>query len=203
MINQILFDCGGVFVEIQFQQLMEKICGDPAKAARFVEKLFSAESPWACLYDKGELDTQGVYKALLDYIPETDPEHLKKYMEEWPKWLPTYPQMETLIEELHTNGIKCYLLSNFSHRFEEFQQYCPAIKNMDGYVISYQVNMVKPCKEIFDYATQKFGYKAKETLFVDDSLKNVEGSIAAGYQGYHYTNAADLRKHLRKLKILP
>lgn len=203
MIKQILFDCGGVFVDIQFQQLMEKICKDPAKAALFAERLFSKNSPWPLLYDKGELDTQGVYEALLKHIPEIDPAYLQEYMKEWPKWLPTFPQMETLVDELHANGIKCYLLSNFSHRFEEFRQYCPAIKNMDGYVISYQIHMIKPCKEIFDYATAQFGYKAEETMFVDDSIKNVEGSCAAGYQGYHYTDAAALRKHLQELKILP
>ena len=55
---------------------------------------------------------------------------------------------------------------------------------------------------IFDYTTQKFGYDPAETLFVDDTLHNVEGAQAAGYQTYHYTTPAAFRAFLKEQNIL-
>lgn len=202
MIKQVLFDCGGVFVEIQFRQLMEKITGDAAKAADFYDRLFSADSPWSTGYDGGEIDTEECCRQLMERYPTIDPAHIKEYMKEWPKWLPPFPEMETIIPELHQAGLKCYLLSNFSHRFEEFRQYCPAIKDLDGEIISYNVHLLKPGREIFDYAASHYSIKPEETLFVDDTLRNIEGAQAAGYQTYHFSTPAAFREYLKNMHIL-
>ncbi|MBQ8895046.1 MAG: HAD family phosphatase [Clostridia bacterium] len=202
MIKQILFDCGGVFVDIQFRQLMEKITGDAEKAAAFYDRLFCPESPWPTLYDSGKIDTEECCRKLKLSYPELDPAHIDAYMKEWPKWLPTFPEMETIIDELHDAGYKCYLLSNFSHRFEEFRTYCPAIAHLDGEVISYTTGLVKPGVEIFNLAAKKFGIDPAETLFVDDTLPNIEGARKAGYQTYHYSTPAAFREMLLNNHIL-
>lgn len=202
MIKQILFDCGGVFVDIQFRQLMEKVTGDAAKAAEFYDSLFAEDSPWSTGYDGGEYDTEECCRRLIERYPAIDPAHIKEYMKEWPKWLPTFPEMETMIDELHAAGLKCYLLSNFSHRFEEFRTYCSAIDHLDGEIISYQVRLLKPHREIFDYAATHYGIQPEETLFVDDTLRNIEGAQKAGYQTYHYSTPAAFRAYLQEKGIL-
>ena len=203
MIKQILFDCGGVFVEIQYHQLIEKITGDAKLADLFMERIFTPESPWPKNYDCGTADTAECGRQLKEFFPEIKPEHIDVFMEEWIRWLIPFPEMETMVDELHEAGYKCYLLSNFAERFPEFRnQYCPAIQHLDGEVISYQVHLLKPGREIFDYTTQKFGYDPAETLFVDDTLHNVEGAQAAGYQTYHYTTPAAFRAYLKEQNIL-
>ncbi len=202
MIKQVLFDCGGVFVDIQFRQLMEKITGNPEQSRNFIARLLTGDSPWANGYDRGDYETAECCARLIAYFPEIDPKHIEAFMQEWPKWLIPFPEMETIIPELHKAGKKCYLLSNFSHRFDEFRQYCPGLKDLDGEIISHKIHLLKPGKEIFDYAASYYKIKPEETLFVDDTLHNVEGARAAGYQGYHFTDAAALRQYLKEQNIL-
>jgi len=185
MIKQIIFDCGGVFVDIQFLQLMQQLTGSPEKAQDFYDKLFLADSPWL-KYDRGLCDTEEVYHLLRACLPEEDHMALRAFMDQWPHWLPTFPGMENIIDQLHEAGYKCYLLSNFSHRFEEFLPLCPALAHLDGKVISYQVKMSKPQREIFDHAAKTFGILPEETLFVDDTERNVQSAREAGFQAYHF-----------------
>lgn len=202
MIKQILFDCGGVFVDIQFFQLMEKLTGDSAKAALFMDRLFDANGPWR-LYDQGLLDQQEILHALEKWIPEIQPEVLASFITEWHRWLPTFPEMEHLIDDLHQAGLKCYLLSKFSKQFEEFEPLCPAIRHLDGKLISYRIHLIKPSREIFDYAASFFKIAPAETLFIDDTEPNITAARAAGFHAYHFQNAADLRAELRARGLLP
>ncbi len=201
-IKQILFDCGGVFVDIQFRQLIEKLTGNKETSDQFQRRLFSPESPWSLCYDKGIYTKEQTFRALLEWFDDVDPTVLRQFMDEWPYWLPTFPEMETIVKELHTRGYRCYLLSNFSEQFEEFEKTCPAIADLDGKLISYRIHMLKPHREIFEYAAETFGFSPSETLFIDDHLPNVEASIDAGYQGYHFTTASNLRHYLKEQEIL-
>ncbi len=201
-IKQILFDCGGVFVDIQFRQLIEKLTGNKEAGEAFFDRLFAPGTPWALCYDKGIYTKEQTYRALLDWMPGIDPEILRRFMDEWPYWLPTFPEMETIVDELHARGYKCYLLSNFAEQFVEFEKTCPAIADLDGKLISYQIHMLKPNHDIFEYAAKHFGIKPEETLFVDDCLPNTESASEVGYQTYCYTSAAELRSYLKELGIL-
>lgn len=202
MIKQLLFDCGGVFVDIRFRELICKLTGDQETGNAFYDRLFTVGSPWSRCYDKGIYTKEQTYEALLEWMPGFDPEVLRKFMDEWPYWLPTFPEMETIVDELHARGYKCYLLSNFSEQFVEFEKTCPAIAKLDRKLISYQLHMIKPDREIFEFAAGELGIRPEETLFVDDYLPNVEAACAVGYRGYHYTTAAELRRYLKELDIL-
>lgn len=50
-----------------------------------------------------------------------------------------------------------------------------------SHVIGYR----KPDVKAYEYVVKNSGIEAVETLFIDDALKNVEGAVAAGLQGYH------------------
>ena len=201
-IKQILFDCGGVFVDIQFRQLIEKLTGSKEAGEAFYDRLFAPGTPWSLCYDKGIYNKQQTYEALLEWMGDADAGILRQFMDEWPYWLPTFPEMETIVDELHANGYKCYLLSNFSEQFEEFEKTCPAIANLDQKLISYRIHMIKPNHDIFEYAAKELGIKPEETIFVDDYEPNVKGACEVGYQGYLYTSATELRRYLKERGIL-
>ena len=58
--------------------------------------------------------------------------------------------------------------------------------------ISCRMKMLKPSREIFDAAAAEIGLLAGEILFVDDSQRNVDAAIAAGWQAEHYEQGTDL-----------
>ena len=58
--------------------------------------------------------------------------------------------------------------------------------------LSCRMKMLKPSREIFDAAAAEIGFPPEEILFVDDSQKNVDGAIAAGWQSVLYVQGTDL-----------
>ncbi len=68
----------------------------------------------------------------------------------------------------------------------------------DGLVFSGVVGMVKPDRKIYEYILNKFNLKAEETLFIDDSEKNINGAKSVGIQCYLFDGDADkLREFLK------
>ena len=58
--------------------------------------------------------------------------------------------------------------------------------------LSCRMKLMKPSREIFDAAAAEIGCPPEEILFVDDSQKNVDGAIAAGWQSVLYVQGTDL-----------
>ena len=58
--------------------------------------------------------------------------------------------------------------------------------------LSCRMKMMKPDREIFDAAAAEIGLPPAEILFVDDSRRNVDGALAAGWQAVLYRQGTDL-----------
>ena len=66
--------------------------------------------------------------------------------------------------------------------------------NLDGYVdvaiYSAEVKLAKPDARIFHLALERLGVRAKEAVFVDDVLENVEAARALGMCSVQFQNTA-------------
>ena len=201
MIKQILFDCGGVLVKLQFRELMVKISGSEETADAFISHLWRPGSPWL-RYDKGELNDRDVAAELKNFMPENLCCFLDEFVERWLDALPIMEGMEEIVDALQKAGYPCYLLSNFAVRFAEMPARTPVLRKLNGMVISSQIHMLKPDPEIFLYTAKTLGFDPRQTLFVDDSLPNVEGSEKTGMMGYLFTTPAAFVSYLREQGIL-
>ncbi len=202
MIKQILFDCGGVLVELNFRQLMEEISGSKELADAFISRLWSPGSPWL-RYDSGELNTQQVEIALKAYLPQEFHNALEAFVSRWLDVLPPMAGMEELVDQIQAQGLGCYVLSNFSEGFQQMPAKTPVLQKMDGMVISYETHLLKPDPAAYYNALNLYGLKAEETLFVDDNAHNVDAAIACGLAGYHFITADAFRAYLYNAGILP
>lgn len=61
----------------------------------------------------------------------------------------------------------------------------PLSAYFDHLFLSYRMKMYKPDAEIFLKALEIGGFKPEETIFIDDSLRNVEAARACGMHGLH------------------
>ncbi len=69
----------------------------------------------------------------------------------------------------------------------------------DAMIISAEVNVVKPEERIFQIALDQLKVKAKEAMFVDDFLQNIEGCEKVGMKGLLFS---DPEKTIQTLKAL-
>ena len=58
--------------------------------------------------------------------------------------------------------------------------------------ISCRMKLMKPSREIFDAAAVDIGLPPEEILFIDDSQRNVDGALAAGWKAALYKQGTDL-----------
>jgi HAD superfamily hydrolase (TIGR01509 family) len=63
-------------------------------------------------------------------------------------------------------------------------------------VISSEIGMVKPDRNIFEYILDKMDATPEETIFIDDSPLNVEGAKAVGINAIRFESPEQLKKDL-------
>ena len=85
-------------------------------------------------------------------------------------------------------GKRLYLLSNYPRegyrRMRE--KFADEFGDLfDGGVISSACHFVKPEKEIYEKLIADCALTPERTLFIDDTLPNVEGAMKLGINGFH------------------
>jgi epoxide hydrolase-like predicted phosphatase len=65
------------------------------------------------------------------------------------------------------------------------EQY-PILDVFDELIISAEVGLVKPDAAIYALAVERLGVHAREAVFVDDFIENVEGARRAGLHAVHF-----------------
>jgi epoxide hydrolase-like predicted phosphatase len=111
------------------------------------------------------------------------------------------PAMYDTIRTLRVAGFGTALLSN-SWGCEEYPRAdFPGL--FDTVVLSGEVGMRKPEKEIFLHAAQTLGLPPQECVFVDDMAANVAAAQACGMTGVLHTEAAATARALQDLLGVP
>ena len=196
MIKNFVFDLGKVIVEFDPIKLAEKYVSDKANLKKISEAVFSRE-----IFDKldsGEFtDSDGRDYLINTFDKSLLDEALLAY-DNWMNNLNVIDGMKELIEEIKNKGYKIYLLSNvtagFKEKYKTIDDVYEVLKNFDGLVISGDVKMVKPNKEIYEYLLNKFQLKAQECIFIDDRKENTDAAINCGLSAYTFNGDAQKLK---------
>jgi len=89
-------------------------------------------------------------------------------------------------------------ITNFSaEKFEGARKAFPFLDSFDGIVVSGRERLLKPDAAIYQLFLERHDLKAADCIFIDDSLKNVEGAKAVGMHGHHFLDAEGLARELR------
>jgi putative hydrolase of the HAD superfamily len=111
------------------------------------------------------------------------------------------PAMYDMIRTLRAGGLRTALLSN-SWGCEEYPRAdFPGL--FDTVVLSGEVGMRKPEREIFLHAAQALGLAPAECVFIDDMEANVAAAQACGMAAVLHTGPAATAKALQDLLGVP
>ena len=201
MIKNIIFDMGGVMLRFEPAYFIARLGITGADSDLLHREVFRS-ADWVRL-DRGTLtDEEGVAS-----ICRRVPEHLHAAVEElvcrWeiPEILPMEGMAE-LVGELKAAGYGIYLLSNAFARQHEYWPRVPGSEFFDDTFISADVKLVKPQREIYEMALEKFGVKAEECVFIDDLPSNIEMGENCGIRGIVFHGDVNiLRGDLRRAGV--
>jgi putative hydrolase of the HAD superfamily len=95
------------------------------------------------------------------------------------------------LERVKARGLFVGMLSNMVPSWDEhWRRMVPVEKIFDDVVLSFEVGIRKPAREIFDLAARRAALTPGECVLIDDSSKNCAAAAAAGWRAVHFLDAA-------------
>lgn len=100
-----------------------------------------------------------------------------------------YDYTYDLLNTLKDRGYKLYYLSNWTKwgiELLKMQNKLGFLDIFDDGLFSYEINMRKPDKNIYEYFIDKFDIIPDKTIFFDDKRKNIEAAKEIGMNAYEF-----------------
>jgi putative hydrolase of the HAD superfamily len=162
---------------------------------KLAERVF--RSPYWSMRDRGSATVEEVITAMSMRVPELEP-YIRRIMKEWID-LPAIPEGVETLKCCKEHGVKLYALTNYADK--EFAYACEQhdfFKLFDGFLVSGREHTIKPGLDIYRLLISRFGLDPERSLFIDDSLMNIEAALESGLQALHYNRDGKLREFFAK-----
>lgn len=112
------------------------------------------------------------------------------------------PGSAELVADLHAAGIRLLGLTNWSaETFHHARVAAPALGYLESILVSGEEGLAKPDPAIFSLLIERYRLVPAETVFIDDSVANVEAAAAIGLRTVRFTTTARLRADLARLGL--
>jgi FMN phosphatase YigB (HAD superfamily) len=190
MIKNIIFDLGGVLLDIDYQRSIDAFKNVGIHNFENMFSQFKADALFEKL-ETGELSEPDFYSAIKQRTPLTITN--SQIDNAW-NALILHFRTESLAElEKLAGRYNLYLLSNTNNihlkYFKALFTQETGKPLLDAYFTrawySSEVGLRKPGSQIFEFALQEENLVAAETLFIDDTLANIETAQKLGFKTHH------------------
>lgn len=199
MIKNIVFDIGNVLSDFCWKEFLLNQ-GFSEEMAMRIGRATTMHPYWNEI-DKGVWTTEQLLDAFVTNDPEIEPLIRRAYSSLKGIVMPRDYAIPW-VKELKAKGYGVYYLSNFSRQAEtECADSLAFLPYMDGGILSYKEKMTKPEPEIYRLLLARYGLKAEECVFLDDTPRNVKGAEAVGMRGILFETKEQATRELQKLGV--
>ena len=195
MIKNIIFDVGRVLVTFDPMQYVNSLGFDEETARAVVEAIF--HDPLWVETDRGVIPVEEFEDAFVANAPEYETQIRKAYCD-MGRIIQLMPHTMPWVKALKERGYRLYVLSNYGeYLFLKSKHRLDFMPYMDGAVISYQVQMIKPDREIYEYILDRYRLAPEECVFIDDRSENVAAAKAIGMTGIRFEDFEQANRELQ------
>ncbi|OCQ80259.1 hydrolase, partial [Streptococcus pneumoniae] len=180
----IIFDLGNVLIEWNKEKILSKICKNDLEYNLFNKFVFQSNL-WIDL-DNGKISLEFLENQLIDEMGHQYQDQIHELVWNWFNYVDLYDEVYELIKQLKKKNFQIYVLSNTSSIFHILLDsvLSKVSSVLDGYVISCEVKMMKPQKEIYLSLVNKYQLDIKDCIFLDDLEENVEAARTLGIKAF-------------------
>lgn len=151
-------------------------------------------------YDRGTRDIDSVAQCLAEFRG-SDFETAKSRMLEAVTYQEQVAPTAELIAELKAAGYRLFVLSNMSKDYIEFLREMPVFQHFEGEVVSCEVGLIKPEREIYNLLLDRYNLVPEQTMFIDDRKPNVNAAAEVGINPFHF-DRNDPEKSCEQLRCI-
>lgn len=195
----IIFDIGNVLADFMWEAHFHKLGYTGEMFDRLAKATVRSEQ-WNEV-DRGILSEEEQIQCMVDNDPEIE-EDIRRCLTNIGGIVKKNDYAIPWIQELKAKGYQVLYLSNFSSKAEtECADALGFIPYMDGGILSYQEKVIKPMPEIYQLLIDRYHLNPEECVFLDDTVKNLEGAAKFGIHTIRFENQEQAKEELRKLGI--
>lgn len=201
MIKNLLFDLGGVIIDIERQRCVDAYTALGLKDADSYFGEYAQTGIFMAIED-GSMSVDEFHAAMRALLPEGVTDY--QIDNAFQKFIVDIP-VERLkaLRELRRRGYGIYLLSNTNPIMwrgviaNEFgKEGLRREDYFDGMVTSFDARAAKPDARIFTYTADHLCIEPAETLFFDDSTANVEAARRLGFEAVHVAPGTEFTDYI-------
>lgn len=195
MIKNIVFDIGNVLVKFDWKNYFESF-GYSEEINERIAKATVKDSFWNEI-DRGIMSEEEILQGFIERDPEIENE-LREVYKDFGKLLTQFGYAKGWIKDLQNKGFKVFCLSNMSHKaVRECAEAMDFLPMLDGYILSCDVQVIKPGKEIYSELFERYGLNPGECIFIDDLKANTEMAESLGMNTVTF---ADLKSAVAEME---
>ncbi len=190
-----LFDIGRVLLDFDFEQSLKKLLppGTP-NAAQVIECILGRKDS----LEAGSITPEDYTDWALNILQNNV--SASQFRDAWCDIFTINQPMWQNIYELNALGHRLILISNISaiHCPWIFTAF-PQFSNFEASILSFKVRALKPQVDIYQFAIRNYDLVPEETLYIDDSLENIQTGKQLGFKCWQYdiNNHADFEQWLQ------
>ena len=195
----ILFDLGGVLIELAGIDRMLELCNHAFSADELWARWLASEG--VRQFETGRASPDAFGAAMLaEFELQIAAAQFLEEFTAWPKGV--FPGSFELLEQLSASyRLACLSNTNALH----WPRVCDEMglaRYFENAFASHLVGMLKPDLEIFQYVVEQLGCPPARILFLDDNQFNVASACTAGMVARRVAGLSEVRAALIELEIL-
>lgn len=184
MINTVIFDIGGVLVELwRYRFLADK--GFTGELAQKIMYATMRSEDWVQL-DLNNLSEDEILQRFIENAPEIEKEIRHMFSDVHGIVEPRAASLSWL-KHVKSAGKRVLYLSNYSHKImRECADALYFLPEMDGGLFSCDVHMAKPDPAFYQLLIERYDLDTAICVFIDDLESNLEPAKTLGMQTIHF-----------------
>jgi putative hydrolase of the HAD superfamily len=199
-VDVLLFDLGGVVVDIDFRRCFRRWAEASGTSIELIASRFSVDTAYE-QHERGTLDITAYFEQVRTGLGvDLDDEAL---LEGWNDiYIGMVPGIGPLLAAAATDfPLYAFTNSNPTHQAVWSKRFAVELEVFTETFVSSDIGKRKPERGAFDAITEMIGNPAPRVLFFDDLAENVAGALEAGLQAVHVTGADSVSAALVQLGV--
>jgi putative hydrolase of the HAD superfamily len=199
MISTIVLDIGNVLAHFRWKEYLIE-CGYEEEVLQKVSNATVQSEIWK-EWDRGVKEEADLIELCCKQDLSVEKE-IRTFFDHILTMVKEYDYSAEFVKTLKENGYRVFLLSNYARwHFLSNKESFQFIRYVDGGIISYEVNHVKPEAEIYEALIKKYDINPSEAVFLDDVKENLMGAKPFGFHTILVKSYEQALEDLRNLGV--
>jgi len=194
----LLFDLGGVLVDIDFSRVLKVWSAYSSLSVEELKTRFGFDLQYH-RHERGEINATEYFDYLASILDLNASR--EQIVAGWNAiFIAEFAETSAVVQMMRAH-LPCYALTNTNavHMDTLSILFPNVVRSFDRIFASHEMGLRKPERAVFEQISQSIGIEAGSILFFDDLLENIEAASEAGLQVVHVRSPKDVRDSLQRL----